>query len=993
MPLGRRDPHGRDAGARAASELLDRGIVVALRRLPALAHRLLPAEGPDASSSRSAGGHPPTAAVTKALHELLTRVRVYLDQFTDLSSEGVAAASAVLEDGAARAAWLRVVAAAVRRPLTAPSGGSRSEGSGSVSGSSGSPDSGSRSCSGSSGNGGGDGRNQGNRERGDSTPEAMALLAVEACDATGLLVDLLSRQAPPSAAALEFVRKLLRMQTLQCLARRLAEASADAGALMAQQLELAESYARLLYSAIRAVGTFSTKSGPDQLPLACLGLQLAEALLDSSVVEHLARLLLLLLQQRPPTCGVGNTRRMAMWTFGVCQNIFALYVALKEDGDEAACATLRQVLSGRCVRHAVLVHGVTALCTADGGPTYGLPDAVRAVIGGCMVEAGQAQREHPRQLRPTLVHALQAVLYTDVPLTPVGTRVAVSVLLRFGRLVVASAGDEWASQQAELRSVPLPAQPAGPRIVVPPAGLAQCAMSVLTPTLNLLYSLLVVGAPEWVVEAGADCWRLVVAVMSRSFLRLASPNQRAWLGTHVLLDAVPPFLPGEPLPSAAPPLVTAFLAGGALPCVERLLRRAGEEPLGPESDVVKGMLRCGHSWKLWCLLLAYGEPRQAAALVATVGKLLRRVGAGAMAEWASPVTDCAGNMLLRALATPAAPEQEQALPEQLARQLMRAACEWLPELSRIALQLMAAPVALGSAGEPARACNVLAPLLTWLPPLLLRCGVGGGGETAGTATASAANAAGPASCAADDLRLLLLEEVRAVPLLGGALRLAQHSTVSSALRLSLAESCCLVAAMWPEEVLRATCANAAGADDGGGAATASKGVAAVAPPRMRPPPPPCSSAWPPELLRALVLHRRKKGGKQQVADGVLALAELLEAGDVGGGSSSSGGCGIQQAPQVRGRLLAAVAWMHGTDAVRERLVASLVAPVEARALLHTCSYRGCTRLAGDSEAEARLQACGRCGGAWYCCRACQLSHWREGGHKETCADGSRPGSD
>ncbi|PNG99936.1 hypothetical protein TSOC_014269, partial [Tetrabaena socialis] len=899
MRRGRQDLPGRDAGSRAASEPLDRGIVIALRRLPALAHRLLPSEGPDASSSQSACGHPPSAAVTKELHELLARVRVYLDQFTDLSPEGSVAASAVLEDGAVRVAWLQVVAVAVRWPLTVPSSGSRSEGSGSGGGSSGSP--GSRSSRSGSGNGAsGTSGNQGSRRRGDSTPEAAALLAQEACDTTGVLLHLMSMQPPPSAAALDFVRKLLRMQTLQCLARRFAEAPADAGSLTAQQHELAAYYAEFLSSTVRAVTMFSTSSHPDQRPLVCLCRQLAEALLDSSVVEHLARLLLLLLL-RVPTCGMDTTRCMAVLTFKACQNIFTLLS--KQGGDQAACAALRQVLSGRCLRHFVLVHGVAALCGADGGPTYGLPDAVRqAAFGGCMVAASPGRS---LQLEPALVYSLNAMLSIDVPLTPVGTRVAVSMLLRFGRLLVASSGGGWAAQQPELRSVSLPAQPAGPRVVVPLAELAQCAMCVLPPTINLLCPLLAVGGSEWVAEAGADCWRLVVAVVSRSFLRWSKPSHRAWLGSHLLLDWVLHFLPGEPLPSAALPLVTAFLAGGALPCVERLLRRAGEEPLGPESDAVKAMHRCERSWQLWCLLLAYGEPRQGAALVATVGKLLRRVGTGAEAERASSLTDCAGSVLSRALETPAAPEQVQALPEQLARQLMRAVCEWLPELSRIALQLMAAPVAPGSADEPARACNVLAPLLTWLPLLLLRCGVGGGvgGATAGKATAGAADAAGPASCAADDLRLLLLAEVGAVRLLGGALRLAQHSTTSYQMRHCLAESCCLVAAMWPGAVRRATCANAAGVElqasrrDGGSDGSTSKGAAAVASPQSSPPPAPSfSSAWPPALLRALVPHLRTERA-EQVADGVLALAELLEAGDVGGGGSSSGGCDNQQVPQ------------------------------------------------------------------------------------------------
>ncbi|PNH03250.1 hypothetical protein TSOC_010702 [Tetrabaena socialis] len=972
MPLARRDPPGRDARV-AASAAFDRGIALALRRLPALANQLLSR----ASSSQPAGGHPPTAAVAKEVHELLARVGDHLRQFINLSPGGAAAASAVLEDAAARAAWLQVVAAVVRWPLTVPSRGSRSEGSRGASSSSGSPGSGSSSSG--SGNGGGTGCNQGSTGRGGSTPEAMALLAHEACGTTSALLDLLSAQPPPPAEAPDFVGKLLRMQTLQCLARRFAEAAADAGALTAQQLGLTVCYAQAFGSTIRALAQISIKSGPDQLPLLRLGRQLAEALLDSSVAEHLARLLLLLLLQRPPpTCGVDTTRRMARFTFKICHDISALHCAL-EGGDQAACAALRQVLSGRCVRHSVLVHVVAALHAADGGPTYGLPDAVRqAALGGCMVEAGQAHpAEHPLQLQWALVSALHAVLLgNDVPLTPVGTRVAVSVLLRFGRLVVASAGGEWAAQQGGLRSVPLPAQPAGPRVVIPLAELAQCAISILPPTLNLLGPLLVAGGPEWVAEAGADCWRLVVAAMSRSLLISASPRQRDWLGTHLLLGWVLQFPPGKPLPSATPPLIVALLEGGLLPRVERLLRRAGEEALGPESGVVEALLRCEHSWQLWCLLLAYSEPRQGGALVVTVGKLLRRVAAGAVAGWASPVTDCVGSMLTRALEFTEAPGQAQAPREQLVRILMCAVCEWLPELSRIALQLMAAQAARGSADEPGRACSVLSPLLIWLPTLLLCCGGGSGGATAGTTTAGGAGAAAGPSAACDSGGWLLQEllgEVRVVPLLGAALRLAQHSTISYPMRLALAETCCLVALSCPDEVRRVPRANAAGAEPQAGGHCSSSdsstadGAAAAAPLQPNPlQPPRFSSAWPPTLLRALVRHLQKKGGEEQVVDGVLALAELLEAGGEGGGGSSSGGRNAE---------------------------ASRVAFAEARALLRTCSYRGCTCLAGDSEAGARLQACGRCGAAWYCCRACQLSHWHEGGHREACAGGCRPRSD
>ncbi len=55
-----------------------------------------------------------------------------------------------------------------------------------------------------------------------------------------------------------------------------------------------------------------------------------------------------------------------------------------------------------------------------------------------------------------------------------------------------------------------------------------------------------------------------------------------------------------------------------------------------------------------------------------------------------------------------------------------------------------------------------------------------------------------------------------------------------------------------------------------------------------------------------------------------------------------------------------------------------------RRLPRACWNRGCRRLEGDSEAGAGLAVCGRCRGAWYCCRECQQEHWSKGGHKEEC---------
>ncbi len=53
-----------------------------------------------------------------------------------------------------------------------------------------------------------------------------------------------------------------------------------------------------------------------------------------------------------------------------------------------------------------------------------------------------------------------------------------------------------------------------------------------------------------------------------------------------------------------------------------------------------------------------------------------------------------------------------------------------------------------------------------------------------------------------------------------------------------------------------------------------------------------------------------------------------------------------------------------------------------------CSNPACLDLRGESEAERPLKACGGCGAAAYCCRECQVAHWRAG-HKEACGGGGK----
>ncbi|KAG2493876.1 hypothetical protein HYH03_007814 [Edaphochlamys debaryana] len=64
--------------------------------------------------------------------------------------------------------------------------------------------------------------------------------------------------------------------------------------------------------------------------------------------------------------------------------------------------------------------------------------------------------------------------------------------------------------------------------------------------------------------------------------------------------------------------------------------------------------------------------------------------------------------------------------------------------------------------------------------------------------------------------------------------------------------------------------------------------------------------------------------------------------------------------------------------------ADLVPPcLPADAVLPVCGNPACKSMAGDSEADVRLAQCSRCKVVGYCCNECQSAHWRRG-HKEEC---------
>ncbi|KXZ51624.1 hypothetical protein GPECTOR_12g588 [Gonium pectorale] len=401
----------------------------------------------------------------------------------------------------------------------------------------------------------------------------------------------------------------------------------------------------------------------------------------------------------------------------------------------------------------------------------------------------------------------------------------------------------------------------------------------------------------------------------------------------------------------------------------------------------------------------------AAALLATLRKLLRTVGPGAMLADRAP-QDSSHQAFLQAafdvlregpLLDKAGAVPEQGLSpasQQLLRLLCHAACEWLPELARAVLSEETSGAL--SAGVPVH-------ILRWLQLLATCCasqpgtpescppahdatagatvvsGILTAASNGGEAVADGGEAVaddGEAAAGDGDWRVLLLEEVGAVPLLDAALRrLIRHLSGASEDRRPylrcLVDSCRAVAAVFTGLGPPAADANTGlpgngtsgradatqvvwdGREAEGPAmafACAAAGPASAASGTPARPPLP----WRPELLREAANQLRSRG-EHGAAANAEALAAYLERG-------GRGACEMLRTPLREPWVMAS----------------ALPPPVEARRLLPgRCANPACANLDGDSEVDLKLLSCAGCGAVGYCCRPCQLEHWRAG-HKDAC---------
>ncbi|KXZ48310.1 hypothetical protein GPECTOR_29g85 [Gonium pectorale] len=509
-----------------------------------------------------------------------------------------------------------------------------------------------------------------------------------------------------------------------------------------------------------------------------------------------------------------------------------------DGGEDAArlAARLQVVASGRCVQHAARCMGLAVLCDADGGSAYGLPPEVLALLHTEQSPAGGEMSEDAA----TQLRAMVCMMQLGDAAPPV-RRGALVLAMRVGWLAVASAqsraareggvgGNDDAASGSSGVSPPAAMAAPGPRRSVPQEEVFPLAADALRAAWRFLALPRAVAqaASAAAVAEAADWWRLAAAVVDRAVP--CSAGDAGMLGLASLgssLAAVWGLLPGcgvLSLPAEPPPALAAALDGGLLCCLELLLRRAGRDPQGSEATLLQGLGRrvfgnCQSFWSYLVPLLAYGEPRQAAALLATMRKVLRTVDSRALESdenEAGEPNSHDGLFLLftgapacfftavraqeeEAVAAAVAPGAEPPSPasQQLLILMSCAACEWLPELSQSLSQLLLS----NRMASPA----LLSVLLMWLPLLAGRCGLQQPcatadrsllGDDAGDGASGSGEAAGDGGW-----RALLIEEMGAVPLLDASLRMVpraaelQPESRVPLLRSSLVAACCAVAAV------------------------------------------------------------------------------------------------------------------------------------------------------------------------------------------------------
>ncbi|KAG2488526.1 hypothetical protein HYH03_012846 [Edaphochlamys debaryana] len=732
----------------------------------------------------------------------------------------------------------------------------------------------------------------------------------------------------------------------------------------------------------------------------CFVQELSRALRESCVVEHCSATLLALLEAWGRTREAaaflqpeaepqvqGRTRAhvdRALTEVAVLHSIYA-----QRQGPASAPA-LRPPL-GPCSSYAVLAHGLAVLACLDGGPTHGL----RQELAPALIAQALPGLEW-MQLEGFRVAAVPPDV-TSLDLSPAARTSCINLTRQLPYTVVPVLVPSPASAKASAAGSTDPARVPGSRALLRPQNAARLAARVARLALAGLESRgrevqgegggvpegtvrLAVAAggrcsvlvtPGWAEEAAVTALAAAARIAKAAGEGPSSPPllDAAWwrlvaeAALHVrgmqlsetvgaeLLGQVPelPYTT-EPLPPSPPPALAAALEGGVLPCLERLIRRAASDPGGwEEATMVEFVYSRGASGNTAWLraLLAYGNVRQASALVRTIGKAAQGIGpvrpkpsiiAALVSDaaqfvksgrsWLDSLSERCGNSSGSGGgssrggggsgsggggAALTAPER------QLVGMLAAAVASWLPRAVISGQQQVA--------------------VAAWLPVLYQKfepepsAGVGRGAGARGGGSGGGS------------WRRFAVSELAGCDTLGSVMLMQDEPTYqkyqdSRHCRWIL-EGCLALAAAWPD-------------------------------------PAPAWDLMTPRV-RALAPKLRAAGHPKE-AGAAEALAAQLVRWTRGAGARGAGRGGGGRAPSP------ALASYLREWSPRLEAAAALLPPSPAAALqaLGGCSNPACANLEGDSEAGLALRACAGCGGAAsYCRRECQVAHWRAG-HKEAC---------
>ncbi|KAG2496046.1 hypothetical protein HYH03_005966 [Edaphochlamys debaryana] len=508
------------------------------------------------------------------------------------------------------------------------------------------------------------------------------------------------------------------------------------------------------------------------------------------------------------------------------------------------------------------------------------------------------------------------------------------------------------------------------------------------------------GAPAWVVGRVEAYWRVALAWAGQGeLLDVGGLVQVLALARWGGTNAGPPARPGL--------AVAAALSAGYLPTLERVLRQ--------RVVPVFGQMLVMHSGSSWVEIATFAEPRQLAALAATVAKqlseasaaqqynTLRDYAAFAAAAFAPGACGLAG-AVVRYTDRPPVQERWPVAMSAVAAALLPTAYTVLKSVQSAALEQ-------GKVSDPFAAARDLACLLlSWVPSLLAAdypplgppLGPAPACERQATeppASAAVAAAAGTSASEGEGWLGSLLPACTDLPaLLGGAMKMITAEGSNSKLVRPFQAATWAFVTRAPQPLRRAesrTAAMLAALRPANKNATAyAIGIRASQLQTWRDLLGKGGPAARPELLAAV---ERALGG------GGPGLAAVEDGTGAGAGTGAGRGTVAYTGAGPSGSAAAAAGAGGGGARAGEAGAAlpegmqryagaaSLLLPYrEALRLVPGCSHPGCTNLAGPSEAQLPLKGCGGgCGGAArYCSRECQQAHWREG-HKAECQGAAR----